>query len=158
MQVKSSTSSKYGGVVLIIHRQRPLKCVPRCGEVQNGNAAKPLSIEKCSICIDGNRCACCRWDTGTILFTDVNVSPSMEPTSLAFQAAAESGLSHEGLLRHLITTACSRHKPRELQWLPRENIADAMLAPRPPAEVSIQKPLTPCTACIRVRMKTLKAM
>ncbi|KAK9819932.1 hypothetical protein WJX72_004090 [[Myrmecia] bisecta] len=51
----------------------------------------------------------CVTASGTIVFTDINVISGMEQNSFLFQQAAEVGLSHSGVLRHILSNACERH-------------------------------------------------
>lgn len=55
-----------------------------------------------------------------IAFTDVNIISGLEQTSFLFQQAAQVGISHAALLRHLLRRTCSR--------------AGLPLPPCPPAE------------------------
>ena len=42
------------------------------------------------------------------VFTDVNIISGMEQTSFVFLQAAEVGLSHSAVLRHILESACHR--------------------------------------------------
>jgi len=50
----------------------------------------------------------CRRTEGTILIADVNVAPTLEANGLVFHAAAQVGLTHAGLLHHLVSNECER--------------------------------------------------
>lgn len=77
----------------------------------------------------------CRWDAGTIIIADVNVAPTLEQSGLVFQAAAHSGLSHAGLLRHLVSNACHRQQLEAPQPLPVDSLDGSLLAPPEPRKV-----------------------
>lgn len=49
-----------------------------------------------------------RTDSGTIIFTDINLISGMEQTSFLFQQASKVGFSHSNILRAIIQRACSR--------------------------------------------------
>ncbi|XP_044474027.1 uncharacterized protein LOC123207768 [Mangifera indica] len=49
-----------------------------------------------------------RTESGTILFTDINLISGMEQTSFLFQQASKVGFSHSNILRTVIHRACSR--------------------------------------------------
>ncbi|XP_031284860.1 uncharacterized protein LOC116143550 [Pistacia vera] len=49
-----------------------------------------------------------RTESGTILFTDINLISGMEQTSFLFQQASKVGFSHSNILRTVIRRACSR--------------------------------------------------
>ncbi|KAL3156643.1 hypothetical protein ABBQ38_000926 [Trebouxia sp. C0009 RCD-2024] len=46
--------------------------------------------------------------TSTIYLSGVHASPVLEPTSIVFQQAADVGMSHCALLRHVLSRACVR--------------------------------------------------
>ncbi|DBA99100.1 TPA: hypothetical protein ACH3X1_014234 [Trebouxia sp. C0004] len=50
----------------------------------------------------------CRHGPDTVFFSGVHVNPSLEPTSVIFQQAADMGMSHSALLRHVLSRACIR--------------------------------------------------
>ncbi|PSS34736.1 D-alanine--D-alanine ligase [Actinidia chinensis var. chinensis] len=47
-------------------------------------------------------------ESGTIIFTDINLISGMEQTSFLFQQASKVGFSHSNILRTIIQHACSR--------------------------------------------------
>ncbi|KAL5742417.1 hypothetical protein ACOSP7_029149 [Xanthoceras sorbifolium] len=49
-----------------------------------------------------------RTESGTILFTDINLISGMEQTSFLFQQASKVGFSHSNILRTIIRRACLR--------------------------------------------------
>ncbi|KAE9622274.1 putative D-alanine--(R)-lactate ligase [Lupinus albus] len=49
-----------------------------------------------------------RTESGTILFTDINLISGMEQTSFLFQQASKVGFSHTNILRSIINHACLR--------------------------------------------------
>ncbi|KAK1406577.1 hypothetical protein QVD17_42013 [Tagetes erecta] len=49
-----------------------------------------------------------RTESGTILFTDINLISGMEQTSFLFQQASKVGFSHSNILRTIIQRACLR--------------------------------------------------
>ncbi|XP_050210829.1 uncharacterized protein LOC126661095 [Mercurialis annua] len=49
-----------------------------------------------------------RTDSGTLLFTDINLISGMEQTSFLFQQASKVGFSHSNILRSIIYHACLR--------------------------------------------------
>ncbi|XP_078166190.1 D-alanine-D-alanine ligase family [Carex rostrata] len=58
-------------------------------------------------------------DSGTILFTDINLISGMEQTSFLFQQASKVGFSHSRILRTVIQHACLRFPslaPRFDEW------------------------------------------
>lgn len=61
--------------------------------------------------------------------TDVNVSPSLESNSLAFQAAAHSGLSPTMLLRQVVTQSCQRQLTDIPPLLPVDSVENTIFAP-----------------------------
>ena len=77
----------------------------------------------------------CRHGASTIYLTGVHANPILEPTSVVFQQAADVGMSHCTLLRHVLSTACVR----------------AGLPPIPPpivqdvTETNLVRKLTNCT-------------
>jgi len=50
----------------------------------------------------------CRHGSDTVFFSGVHVNPSLEATSVIFQQAADMGMSHSALLRHVLSRACIR--------------------------------------------------
>ncbi|KAK9154061.1 hypothetical protein Sjap_001541 [Stephania japonica] len=48
-------------------------------------------------------------ESGTIVFTDINLISGMEQTSFLFQQASKVGFSHSNILRSIIQRACSRY-------------------------------------------------
>ncbi len=50
----------------------------------------------------------CRHGSSTVYLGGVHVSPTLEPTSVIFQQAADVGMSHCALLRHVLSRACVR--------------------------------------------------
>ncbi|KAK9127310.1 hypothetical protein Syun_016107 [Stephania yunnanensis] len=50
-----------------------------------------------------------RCESGTIVFTDINLISGMEQTSFLFQQASKVGFSHSNILRSIIQRACSRY-------------------------------------------------
>ncbi|KAL8102115.1 uncharacterized protein LOC141678502 [Apium graveolens] len=48
-------------------------------------------------------------DSGTIIFTDINLISGMEQTSFLFQQASKVGFSHSNILRTIIQHACLRY-------------------------------------------------
>lgn len=50
----------------------------------------------------------CRHGPSTIYLTGVHANPVLEPTSIVFQQAADVGMSHCTLLRHVLSRACVR--------------------------------------------------
>lgn len=49
-----------------------------------------------------------RTDSGTVIFTDINLISGMEQTSFLFQQASKVGFSHSNILRTIIQHACLR--------------------------------------------------
>ncbi|XP_019254698.1 PREDICTED: uncharacterized protein LOC109233316 isoform X2 [Nicotiana attenuata] len=49
-----------------------------------------------------------RTDSGTVIFTDINLISGMEQTSFLFQQASKVGFSHSNILRIIIQHACLR--------------------------------------------------
>ncbi|XP_059668105.1 uncharacterized protein LOC132313381 [Cornus florida] len=49
-----------------------------------------------------------RTDSGTVIFTDINLISGMEQTSFLFQQASKVGFSHSNILRTVIQHACLR--------------------------------------------------
>ncbi|XP_059296464.1 uncharacterized protein LOC132049613 isoform X1 [Lycium ferocissimum] len=49
-----------------------------------------------------------RTDSGTVIFTDINLISGMEQTSFLFQQASKVGFSHTNILRTIIQHACLR--------------------------------------------------
>ncbi|XP_057972095.1 uncharacterized protein LOC131160433 isoform X2 [Malania oleifera] len=47
-------------------------------------------------------------ESGTVIFTDINLISGMEQTSFLFQQASKVGFSHSKILRSIIQRACSR--------------------------------------------------
>ncbi|KAK3259962.1 hypothetical protein CYMTET_31065 [Cymbomonas tetramitiformis] len=44
-----------------------------------------------------------------VVFSDINIISGMEQTSFLFQQAAQVGLTHKGVLRRILESACRRH-------------------------------------------------
>ncbi|CAM8966948.1 unnamed protein product [Rhodiola kirilowii] len=51
-----------------------------------------------------------RSESGTVMFTDINLISGMEQTSFLFQQASKVGFSHSNILRSIIHRACSRYQ------------------------------------------------
>ena len=51
---------------------------------------------------------CFRHGESTIFLSGVHAVPVLEPTSVIFQQAADVGMSHSALLRHVLSRACVR--------------------------------------------------
>lgn len=85
---------------------------------------------------------------GHPVFTDVNIISGMEQTSFVFLQAAEVGLSHAAVLRHILASACHRENvylppsttPSSSQSSPSSSQSSSSVAP--PAAY----PLDPATA------------
>ena len=50
----------------------------------------------------------CRHGSSTVYLSGVHVNPTLEPASVIFQQAADVGMSHSALLRHMLSRACLR--------------------------------------------------
>lgn len=48
-------------------------------------------------------------NSGTVIFSDINLMSGMEQTSILFMQAAQIGVSHADILRSLLRHACARH-------------------------------------------------
>lgn len=63
-----------------------------------------LLADSCHMCMLQS----CRHGSSTIYLTGVHANPVLEPTSTVFQQAADVGMSHCTLLRHVLSRACVR--------------------------------------------------
>ena len=61
------------------------------------------------------------------MFSGVDAVPSLHPTSLAFQQAADVGMSHSALLRQVLSSACQRAGLPAIPSIPPQDITSTAL-------------------------------
>ena len=71
------------------------------------------------------------------MFNDVNTQPRLDQMSLAFRAAAASGLSHTSLLRHLVSITAAAADLPPLPELPPAAFRHTIFTPRQTMQVKM---------------------
>ena len=80
----------------------------------------------------------CSWYSGMLAFSEARQAGLMTWNSLLFQQAAQAGLSHAAVLRHLVSLAAQRAGREPLPALPPEDIWATVT---PPLQYSVTKVL-----------------